>query len=89
MKVQESLDEYYKQIIYSNDCFIDETNSTIRINSCHRTYLLILIFLILISQSNALPISRSKFYISQCLMNSFLFSQLSSYSSTFTVISNE
>jgi hypothetical protein len=62
MKVQENLDEYYKQIFYSNDYLIDENNPAIRINLFHRSYLLIFIFLIFTSQSNALSIPQSTFY---------------------------
>jgi hypothetical protein len=73
MKVQENLDEYYKQIFYSNDYLIDENNPAIRINLFHRSYLLIFIFLIFTSQSNALSIPQSTFYFYfKCLKNFFL-----------------
>jgi hypothetical protein len=58
----ENNDEYYKQILYSNEYIINSKNDiTIKIILTSRFYLFIFIFLILTSQSNALPIPQGKF----------------------------
>jgi hypothetical protein len=61
ISMQENNDEYYKQISYSNEYLNYEKHQTIRINLANRLYLFLLIFLILTSQLNALPIPQSKF----------------------------
>lgn len=59
--MQENIEEYYKQILYSNEYLIVEKSPIFKINFSSRLYLFLCIYLILISQSNALPMPQSKF----------------------------
>lgn len=59
--MDENLDDYYKQIFYSNEYFISDKNFKLKINFSNRLNLILFILLILISQTNTLPIPQSKF----------------------------
>jgi len=58
--MQENNDEYYKQIFCSNEHLNYEKDQKIKINLTNRLNLFIFSFLILTSQSNALPSPQSK-----------------------------
>jgi hypothetical protein len=61
--MQENNDEDYKQIFYSNEYFNFNKDLIIQINRTNRFHLFLLIFFILTSQANALPIPQSKFSV--------------------------
>ena len=56
--MQEITDEDYKQIFFSNEDLFNKKDFLIKMNFTYRSYLFIFIFFILISHSNALPISN-------------------------------
>jgi hypothetical protein len=58
ISMQERTDEDYKQIFSSNEYLSNKKDLLIKINFTHRSYLFIFILFILISHSNALPISN-------------------------------
>jgi hypothetical protein len=58
--MQENNDDYYKQIFYSNEYLHHEKDLIIKLNFTNQFCLCIFIFLILTSQSSALPIHQGK-----------------------------
>ncbi|CAF1136162.1 unnamed protein product [Rotaria sp. Silwood1] len=56
--MEENNDEYYKQILYSNEYFNYDKDLIIKINLTNQFYLFLFCILILTSQTNALPIHR-------------------------------
>ncbi len=60
-------DEYYRQILYSNEYFHLKQDIQIKINRINYFYLILLIILFLTSQTNALPIYQP--YIQQTQSN--------------------
>lgn len=61
--MKENFDEYYQQIFYNINKYHNyENDQIIQINSIHRFYLYLFIFLILTSKVNTLPNTQSKFF---------------------------